>query len=253
MKQKTIWMAVIAEKSRILFSKAFNNNEESKAAIVGYLQKNFNFDGDDIQEACGWVGDCNLSLELMTFEVDLKDFDGIQLQAGLLIGPPKEKNHYRVVYKIDIAGSDKVEVAEEAWKKMRAEDADDPVLTLIDSNGDLTPLDLYDAHQFMKITPGFVTQRYCKGRDGKYQCLWQEFTAGDDVQYENFQGDVIDPPNYDYQPFNMTLQSDGQIVFAIQEVLRTLDKGGEQSRQFSTEISALRQIISGLTPDKKNI
>ena len=253
MKQKTIWMAVITEKSRILFSKASKSNEKSKTAIVLYLQKHFNFDGDDIQEACSWVGDRNLSLELMTFEVDLKDFDDISLQAGLLIKPPEKKNHYRVVYKIDVAGSNKVEIAEKAWEKMRTDAADDPVLTLIDSNGDLTTLDLYDAHQFMKITPGFVTQCYCKSSDGKYRCLWQEFAADNDVQYENFRGDVIAPPNYEDQPFYMTLQSSHQIVVAIQEVLRNLDRGGKQSRQFSVEISALKRIVNGLLPNKKNI
>ena len=240
-------MAVILDNTNVVFSKASASKQKSKAATVRYLQQNMNFDGDSIEEACSWIGDNNLRLDLMVFEMEMKDFSDIQSQTGLLIEPPlKDKNLYRVIYTIDVYGSDNVKAAEEAWGMMRGKDAYDPVLTLIDFNGNQTTLDLFDVLEFSKITPGFVVQRYRKGSDGKFQCLWQEFIDGDDVQYENSKGQTVKPPNYDYQEFNMTLLSEGKIVYIIREVLKTLNVGGEQSRQFAEEIKILDTLLKKL-------
>jgi len=59
--------------------------------------------------------------------------------------------------------------------------------------------------KFNKITVGFVIQAFKKNADGKFICISQEFIAGDQVDYENPNGDPIDPPEYPYQQFNMTL------------------------------------------------
>lgn len=107
-------------------------------------------------------------------------------------------------------------------------------------------------NEFNKVTSGFVTQRFRKSSDGLYQCIWHEFTAGDDVQYENLKGETIPPPNYDYQEYSMTLLSDGHIIFALREILQTLDVGGEQSRQFAEEISKLKQLIRSLDPGNES-
>jgi hypothetical protein len=57
-----------------------------------------------------------------------------------------------------------------------------------------------------KITTGYVTQVY----DDNGHCIEQEFTAGDDVIWEDEGGDAIDTPvftesrqPYVYQPFEM--------------------------------------------------
>jgi len=61
--------------------------------------------------------------------------------------------------------------------------------------------------KFIKITVGFVTQSYEKNAAGKFICTGQEFIAGDQVDYENVDGNTITPPKHDYQPFSMSLLS----------------------------------------------
>ena len=68
-------------------------------------------------------------------------------------------------------------------------------------------------NQFRKITHGFVTQIF----DESGKCIEQNFTAGDPVEYETLNGDVIDEPNNEqYQPFNM-LQPIGNISIEIKD------------------------------------
>ncbi len=59
--------------------------------------------------------------------------------------------------------------------------------------------------KFTKITVGFIAQTFEKNDRGKFVCIRQEFIASDQCEYENAQGNPIDPPNYRYQPYNMTL------------------------------------------------
>ena len=66
--------------------------------------------------------------------------------------------------------------------------------------------------KFTKITVGFVTQSYEKNAAGKFICTGQEFIAGDQVDYENIDGNTITPPEHDYQPFNMSLLSSAEIA-----------------------------------------
>jgi len=161
--------------------------------------------------------------------------------------PPKEKNLFRVVYVIDVGAADEKAAAEIAWQQMmRAEDAFDPVLTILDSDGRQTKLDLSDYIEFNKVTTGFVIQRYHKDRTGKFTCLNQEFIAGDDVQFENLKGDSIEAHEHEYQPFNMTLLSRDEIIDRLGDVLTSIDVGGEQSRQFSHEIKILDELLRDL-------
>ena len=85
-------------------------------------------------------------------------------------------------------------------------------------------------------------------------CTHQEFIAGDQCDYEDAQRNPIEPPKYEYQPYNMTLKTAAQdwatdasrlskAQEAIEEVLESLDVGGEQSRQFAGEIKILRDVI----------
>ncbi len=56
---------------------------------------------------------------------------------------------------------------------------------------------------FRKITAGFVVQSFQKTDAGRFVCTWQEFVASDRCDYENSQGEPIEPPDYEYQPYLM--------------------------------------------------
>ena len=121
--------------------------------------------------------------------------------------PPKDKGKeplFRVIYAIDVGAADERKAAETAWQMMRAEDALEPILIILDSDGKQTKLDLSEYLEFNKVTTGFVVQKYRKNSTGQFKCTRQEFVAGDDVQFENLKGDSIEAPEHNYQPFNMT-------------------------------------------------
>jgi hypothetical protein len=70
---------------------------------------------------------------------------------------------------------------------------------------------MYSGDRFMdkfnKITVGFVVQQYEKNDNGELVCVSQEFVAGDQVDYEDVNGEPLkEVPNHKYQPFNMTLK-----------------------------------------------
>jgi len=59
--------------------------------------------------------------------------------------------------------------------------------------------------KFTKITVGFVAQGFERDDRGKFVCTKQKFIAGDQCDYEDAEGNPIDPPDHEYQPYNMTL------------------------------------------------
>ena len=59
--------------------------------------------------------------------------------------------------------------------------------------------------KFNKITVGFVVQTFEKDTTGKFVCTRQEFIAGDQVDYEDAEGNPVEPPEHPYQQFNVTL------------------------------------------------
>ncbi|MCD6394378.1 MAG: hypothetical protein J7M40_12820 [Planctomycetes bacterium] len=166
------------------------------------------------------------------------------------IEPPSGDNGpeplFRVVYVIDVNASGKRKAAEIAWQMMRAEDAFAPVLVVLDSKGKQATFDLSDCLEFDKVTTGFVVQKYRKGRRGKFKCVHQKFIAGDDVQFENNKGQPVEPPQHEYQPFNMLLISTQEIIDRLGDVLTGIDVGGEQSRQFANEIRILERLLGKL-------
>ena len=108
---------------------------------------------------------------------------------------------------------------------------------------------------FTKTTVGFVAQTFEKNDQGRFVCTHQEFIAGDQCDYEDSRGNPIETPDYEYQPYNMTLRGPAQsetkdaamlkkAYEAVEEVLESLDVGGEQSRQFAEEIKILRDVIA---------
>jgi len=163
--------------------------------------------------------------------------------------PPKDKSKeplFRVIYTIDVGAADERKAAETAWQMMRAEDAFEPILVILDSQGKQTKLDLSEYLEFNKITTGFVVQKYRKNSTGKFRCVHQEFVAGDDVQFENLEGDSIEAPEHNYQSFNMTLVCKDEIIERLSDVLTSIDVGGEQSRQFAHEIKILDELLRNL-------
>ncbi|MDD5135552.1 MAG: hypothetical protein PHP01_09110 [Phycisphaerae bacterium] len=163
--------------------------------------------------------------------------------------PPRDKGEeplFRVIYVIDVGAADERKAAETAWQMMRAEDAFEPVMVILDSDGKQTKLDLSDYIEINKVTTGFVIQTYRKNNAGKFICISQEFIAGDDVQFENLKGDSIEAPEHEYQPFNMTMLSKDEIIDRLGDVLTSIDVGGEQSRQFSHEIRILDELLRDL-------
>ncbi|MDD5458131.1 MAG: hypothetical protein PHF37_01890 [Phycisphaerae bacterium] len=163
-----------------------------------------------------------------------------------IVPPPKERGKeplFRVIYTIDVGAADARKAAETAWQMMRADDALAAVLTVMNSKGKKTRLDLSQYVEFNKVTTGFVIQRYSKGKSGKFRCTSQEFIAGDDVQFETNKGEKIETPQHDYQPFNMTILNTQQIIDRLADVLTSIDVGGEQSRQFAGEIKILDELL----------
>ena len=59
--------------------------------------------------------------------------------------------------------------------------------------------------KFTKTTVGFVVQTFKKNDEGRFVCTDQEFIAGDQCNYEDIEGHSVDPPEYEYQPYSMTL------------------------------------------------
>jgi len=160
--------------------------------------------------------------------------------------PPKEKGLFRVVYSIDVSASNVKQAAENAFQMMQSKDSFAPVLVVMDSKGKQATIDLADTMEFNKITTGFVCQKFRKNESGKFACIHQEFVAGDDVQFETLKGDPVEAPEHDYQPFNMTLISRDEIVDRLNELLTSIDVGGEQSRQFAHEIGILNKLLTSI-------
>ena len=73
--------------------------------------------------------------------------------------PPKDKGEeplFRVIYVIDVGAADEMKAAQIAWRQMmRAKDAFDPVLVILDSDGKQTKLDLSE-YQSSKPTRRYL-------------------------------------------------------------------------------------------------
>ena len=63
-----------------------------------------------------------------------------------------------------------------------------------------------DVKEFHKITTGFVIQKYVT-MGGNHICVGQEFIAGDQVDYEDSNGEPVsvDTSKENYQPFEMKM------------------------------------------------
>jgi len=56
---------------------------------------------------------------------------------------------------------------------------------------------------FNKITLGFLVQSFQKNNSGEFACKHQEFIGIGGCDYEDFDGNLINPPKYKYQSYDM--------------------------------------------------
>ena len=143
MKKKSIWMAVVNYSTTVVFAKGCLSQKKAEMEIVKYLQDNEEFEGKDFGEACFWIGEKDLRLDLMVFEMKAKDFKLKQIKAGLFIEPPPDgKDAYRVVYVIDVVAGSAIQAARQTHQIMIDPDSMPPVLEVIDQCSKLTKIDL---------------------------------------------------------------------------------------------------------------
>ncbi len=144
MKQKSIWMAVVNDNNTVVFANACLNRRNAKTAIVAYLREHNAFDGKAFDEACLWIGDKDLRLDLMIFEMHPEDVREVwnYLACFRTDLPLKEKGLYRVIYEIDVGASSASEAARSAYEMMGDSESMPPVLDVIDNKGTKIRIDL---------------------------------------------------------------------------------------------------------------
>lgn len=139
-----IWMAILTEDSEVVFSCACPTERKAEKAIVAHLQKDSGFDGKDINDACFWIGENDLRLNLMIFEMQPEDFQDVRDQLALFRDdlPLREKGLYRVIYQIDVGAQSAVEAAKTVHEIMQDSDSLPPVLEVIDNKSNRIKIDL---------------------------------------------------------------------------------------------------------------
>lgn len=143
MKRKQVWMSVVTHENEVVFSKVCQSKRKAEKAAVEYLRKNEEFDGKDFGEACFWIGERDLPLDLMIFPMEPEEFEDVRIPFPVSVAPPpNEKGLFRVVYVIDVGAGNINEAAVNAYEMMSASDSLPPVLEVIDNKGNKIKIDL---------------------------------------------------------------------------------------------------------------
>lgn len=144
MKHTTIWMALMTNNDEVVFSCACPSERKAEKAMVAYLRKDRSLDIRDINEACLWIGDNNLRLNLMIFPMKPDDFIFVWDRLALFRNdlPYGDKGLYRVVYEIDVGADSAAEAAKTVHEIMTDRDSMPPVLDFIDNKGNTIRIDL---------------------------------------------------------------------------------------------------------------
>ena len=143
MKQKQIWMALVTDENEVVFSRACSTKRKAEKSIVDYLRKDRDFKGTDFGQACFWIGEKDLRLDLMVFSMQPEEFEDVKLPLPLSINsPPNEKGLFRVVYVIDVGAGNVIEAAMNAYEMMSDSDSLPPVMEVIDNKGNKIKIDL---------------------------------------------------------------------------------------------------------------
>lgn len=139
-------MAIVSHENEVSFSRACSTKRNAEKAIVGYLQKEEGFDGNNFNEACFWIGENDLRLDLMLFPMEPDEYD--QIWPSFSIAPPPvEEGLFRVIYVIDVGAANVTEAAVNAYEMIRASDSLPPVLEVIGSQGNKIKIDLREHQQ----------------------------------------------------------------------------------------------------------
>jgi len=144
MKKKSIWMAVVNDTDTVVFAGASPSRRKAETAIVAYLRQHRDFNGKSFDEACFWIGENNLRMDLMIFQMYPEDFKEVwnclpYFRADL---PLKEKGLYRVIYEIDVGAASAIEAARTAYEFMGDSESMPPVLDVTDNKGNKIRIDL---------------------------------------------------------------------------------------------------------------
>lgn len=144
MKRESIWIAILTEDCEVVFSCACPTERMAEKAIVAHLQKDNDFDGKDINDACFWIGENDLRLNIMIFEMQPGDFQDVRGRLALFRDdlPLREKGLYRVIYQIDVGAQSAVEAAITVHEIMQDSDSLPPVLEVVDNQGSRIKIDL---------------------------------------------------------------------------------------------------------------
>lgn len=144
MKSKQIWMAIVNDTDEVVFKKACQTQRKAEHAIVEYLCKHEDFDGDDFGDACFWIGEKDLRLDLMVFAMQSEDFKPVWNRLAMFRGdlPLKEKGLYRVMYEIDVGAGSAIEAAKQVHQIMADSQSLPPVLDVIDNKRNKIRVDL---------------------------------------------------------------------------------------------------------------
>ena len=144
MKRTHFWMAIVTDEKEVVFSNGCQNERKAEQAIVAYLREHEDFGGKDFGEACFWIGENDLRLDLMVFPIGPEDFKAVWNQLAMFRSdlPLKEKGLYRVIYEIDVGADSAVKAARQVHDIMSDSQSLPPVLDVIDNKGNKVRIDL---------------------------------------------------------------------------------------------------------------
>lgn len=141
MKQKQIWMAMVTDEGEVVFSRLCCSERKAEKTVVDYLRKERKFKCRNINDACFWIGEKDLPLNLMIFELQSEEFKDVIFPLSIA-SPPDEKDLYRVVYVIDVNASSPSGAAKVSYEIMKDVNSMPPVLYVIDNKDKILTIDL---------------------------------------------------------------------------------------------------------------
>ncbi|MDD5458632.1 MAG: hypothetical protein PHF37_04505 [Phycisphaerae bacterium] len=144
MKPKPLWMAVVNHTDEVVFCRACQSRHQAEKAIVIYLRQHEDFEGKKFDDACFWIGEKDLRLDLIVFTMQPEDFRDVWDRLAVFRSdlPLREKGLYRVIYEIDVGASSAAEAAKTVHQIMNDSDSLPPVLDVIDNRGSKIRIDL---------------------------------------------------------------------------------------------------------------
>lgn len=115
-------MALVAYENDVSFSRACSSERKAEKAIVDHLKKEEGFGGKDFNEACFWIGENDLRLDLMVFEMEPEEFEATTpetelLEACMVLTSYTSDLLYRLDNQVDLSEVEELEQAKKAIAK----------------------------------------------------------------------------------------------------------------------------------------